>query len=118
MELKQSDPDYKKAGSLKRWSGAELEKALTEALAKERYERLSFDRPEMDKHVIIPFAVQDGNSLRGGKESELKLRRVIKKALEASNWRLMSEGVSYRLGYLSGRLKGYESEEDLVQLIK
>jgi hypothetical protein len=30
----------------------------------------------------------------------------------------MSEGISYKLGYLSGRLKGYEAEDDLVQLVK
>ena len=30
----------------------------------------------------------------------------------------MSEGVHYRLGYLSGKLKGYEQEEDLLQLVK
>ena len=30
----------------------------------------------------------------------------------------MSEGVSYRLGYLTGRLRVYESEEDLKQLVE
>ncbi len=30
----------------------------------------------------------------------------------------MSEGINYRLGYLSGRLKGYETEEDLMKIIK
>ncbi len=29
----------------------------------------------------------------------------------------MSEGIDCRLGYLSGRLKGYENEEDLVKII-
>lgn len=30
----------------------------------------------------------------------------------------MSEGIMYRLGILSGRLRGYELEEDLLKLIK
>lgn len=30
----------------------------------------------------------------------------------------MSEGIDYRLGYLSGKLKGYEREEDLVEVYK
>jgi len=30
----------------------------------------------------------------------------------------MSEGIRYRLGFLSGRLRGYEKEEDLVKLVK
>lgn len=29
----------------------------------------------------------------------------------------MSDGVSYRLGYLSGRLRAYEREEDIKQLV-
>jgi hypothetical protein len=30
----------------------------------------------------------------------------------------MSEGVNYRLGYLTGRLKAYEREEDIIDLVK
>lgn len=29
----------------------------------------------------------------------------------------MSDGISYRLGYLSGRLHAYESEADLKRLV-
>lgn len=29
----------------------------------------------------------------------------------------MSDGVHYRLGYLSGRLKAYEGEEDIKKLV-
>ncbi len=29
----------------------------------------------------------------------------------------MSEGINYRLGYLSGKLKGYEREEDLIKIV-
>jgi hypothetical protein len=38
--------------------------------------------------------------------------------LAGTNWRLMSEGVTDRLGYLQGRLKAYETEEDLLELVK
>lgn len=30
----------------------------------------------------------------------------------------MSDGISQRLGILSGKLRGYENEEDLVKIIK
>ena len=97
-EMKEKDPDYKEAASLSKWTIAELEKALSEALEKEQYQKLSLDKPEIDKYVIVPFTVQELDSSRKEKESELKLQRVIKKTLAGSNWRLMSEGVSYRLG--------------------
>lgn len=29
----------------------------------------------------------------------------------------MSDGISYRLGYLNGRVRAYEREEDLKQLV-
>ena len=46
------------------------------------------------------------------------LKRLLKKTLEDTNWRLMSEGITYRLGMLEGRLRAYEKEEDLVKLIQ
>lgn len=30
----------------------------------------------------------------------------------------MSEGIHYRLGFLNGKVRGYEREEDLIKLIK
>lgn len=37
--------------------------------------------------------------------------------LEDTNWRLASSGISYRLGYLTGRLRAFEREEDMRQLV-
>ena len=62
--------------------------------------------------------MQDADSSRVETDSVRRFQRIVKKTLEETNWRLMSEGVHYRLGYLSGRLKGYEQEEDLLQLVK
>lgn len=117
-ELRQTDPDYKLAEKLKKLTVFELEKILTETVAKECYLKLSFEKPEIGRHIIIPFSLLDSDSARKEGDSIRKLRQIIKKALEETNWRLMSEGISYKLGYLSGRLKGHESEEDLIQLVK
>lgn len=117
-EKRQTDPDYKKAEQLKKLTVFELEKNLCEAVEKERYQKLSFEKPEIGRHIIIPFSVLDSDSSRKEEESIRKLQRLIKKALSETNWRLMSEGIAYKLGYLSGRLKGFEEEEDLVLLLK
>lgn len=58
------------------------------------------------------------NSYRKEQSSCHGFRKVIQGTLAATNWRLMSEGVTYRLGYLQGRLKAYETEEDLLNLVK
>lgn len=115
---KETDPDYKEAELLKRVSVFQLEQMLSEELARAQYVKLSFEKPEIDKYVIVPFTVQDGDTSRKEYDSVHKLQRIFKKAARSTNWRLMSEGISYRLGYLSGRIKGYEREEDLVELIK
>lgn len=118
VEQKQTDPDYQKVSKLRKLKIHDLEKLLSETLDKEKYTKLSFDKPNIDKQIIVPFSTQDADSAREEKDSVYKLRRLIKKALEGTNWRLMSEGISCRLGYLSGRLKGYENEDDLVRMVK
>ena len=45
------------------------------------------------------------------------LQKIIKKNLETTDWRLMSGGIDYRLGLLTGRIRAYESEEDLLKLV-
>lgn len=47
----------------------------------------------------------------------MKLKKTVNSVLVDINWRMMSEGVNYRLGILSGRLKGYEREEDIVAML-
>jgi hypothetical protein len=51
-------------------------------------------------------------------DSRKTLEKIIEGLLEEKNWALTSEGVTYRLGFLSGRIRGYESEEDLQELTK
>lgn len=109
---------YDKVAKIKKLTVIELEKLLAPALEKESYIHLQLANPEIDRNVVVPFTIQDSKSGRESRTSEYDLKRLFKKALENTNWRLMSEGVSYRLGVLSGRLKGYEGEEDLLKLVK
>jgi hypothetical protein len=118
LEQKKADPDYEKAMNLKKLTIVELEKFLKGILEKEKYIRLALDKPVIDKHVIVPLTVQDEDSSRNEYDSIHVLGRVLKKNLEGTNWRLMSQGVNYRLGFLSCQLKGYEQEADLIQIIK
>jgi hypothetical protein len=75
---------------------AELTNLLTPALKKAGYIEFSLDKPEMGKDVYVGFNCLDSESGRGDNESE---------------------GISYRLGYLNGRLRAYEGEEDLKNLV-
>jgi hypothetical protein len=51
-------------------------------------------------------------------DSQRILKKIIRGLLKDTNWRLMSEGINYRLGILTGRLKAYEREEDLIKILR
>lgn len=113
---KHQDPVYEKTFNVKRLTIIELEKLLNKKLVKYKFKKLILDKPEITRFVIVPFSVQDNDTNRNNKNSTKELEKIIKETLEITNWRLTPDGTSYRLGYISGRLKGYERDEDLHEL--
>lgn len=114
---KQADPVYQKAIKLKKISIIEMEKLIIKAIIPEKYIRFTLGQPKMEQVVEVAFTAQDNDSNRNDYDSRNQLKKIISKALEETNWRLMSDGISGRLGVLSGRLKGMELEEDLIQIV-
>lgn len=113
---KYDDPVYERVSKLKKTTIVDLEKLLIEPLEKAKYAKLSFEKPEIGQYVIVPFTLQDNDSSRRDRKSVSELEKLIKDTLEGTNWRLLSNSVMYRLGYLEGRLKGFEQEEDMLKL--
>jgi|Napbiome12C3dose_1001474.scaffolds.fasta_scaffold00001_70 hypothetical protein len=114
--LKYDSSAYQYAVQLKKISIVDLEKLLNEQLEKSNYIKLSFEKPEVSQYFIVPFNVQDADSSRKEHISVADLKKLINDVLEGTNWRLMKDSVFSRLGYISGRLKGYEREEDFFEL--
>ena len=120
-EFKERDKNekvYDRVAKLKKLTVIELEKLLAPALEKGGYVYLKLADPEIGRIVAVPFTVQDAKSGRENRASEYDLKRLLKKTLEDTNWRPMSDKVSYRLGVLSGCMRGYESEKDLLKLVE
>jgi len=109
---------YDRLAKMKKLTIIKLQSILESGLKKEGYINVDFSKPTIERDVIVPFTVQDNKAKRKEYDSKQQLRRLIRSTLEKTNWRLMSEGVNYRLGILSGRLRGYENEEDLLKLFK
>lgn len=107
---------YDVADKIKKLTIIELEKLLVPVLEKADYIKFQLSNPEIEKDVIIPFGVHDSKSDRTKMASEYDLKRILKKTLEYTNWRLMSDGTSYRLGFLTGRLRGVEGEDEFKRL--
>lgn len=116
-EKKEKDPVFQKSQKLKKLKVNQLKELIEKTIEPEGYKDLQFGKPEMGQYVIIDFTVNDTKDDRQEYNSESTLKKLIKKTLEDTTWRLMSDGVNYRLGILTGRLKAYEREEDLMKLV-
>lgn len=119
-ELKEKEDNkhiYDAIKEMKKPKIAELTPLLSPAFEKAGYIELSLDKPEIGKYVIVGFSCLDGKSDRGDYDSQKTLKKITNNTLEDTNWRLMSDGISYRLGCLSGRLRAYEDEDDLKNLV-
>jgi hypothetical protein len=108
---------YDAIEEMKRPKIAELQTLLRPVLEKAGYIEFGMDKPEIGKDVFVGFSCLDGKPDRPDYDSRKTLEKLVKKTLEDTNWRLMGEGISYRLGYLNARLRAYEREEDLKRLV-
>ncbi|TSC79909.1 MAG: Uncharacterized protein G01um101425_386 [Candidatus Peregrinibacteria bacterium Gr01-1014_25] len=109
---------YDKLAEVKKLNIAGLEKLLKAVIKKAGYTDLHISMPPPDRQIIINFSVRDTEEKRESYDSEKTLQKIFEKALEDKNWALVSDGIHYRLGLLSGRIQGYETEEDLETLTK
>jgi predicted RNA-binding Zn-ribbon protein involved in translation (DUF1610 family) len=109
---------YDEIKAMKKPKIAELSELLSPTLNEEGFIEFSLDKPEVGKQVVVGFSCLDNKPERNDYESEKVLKKIVKNSLENTNWRLMSDGISYRLGYLSGRLKAYESENSIKELVE
>jgi len=109
---------YEAVAKIKTISIADLKALLGPLVQKAGYGHLDMGQPDLIRGVSIEFKLEDTTPGRSEYDSTTKLTKLIKKALEGTNWHLMSEGITYRLGFLNGRLRGVEGEEALLELAK
>ncbi len=109
---------YDKAKQLKKLTIVELEKLLAPALEHSNFIKLTLKEPQISKDFVLPFIVYDSKPDRTDAVSCSDLKKIITDTLSGTNWKLMSDGVTYRMGMLEGRLRGYEREEDLIKLVE
>ena len=120
MEMARKEEDkefYDKAKELIKLTIPQLKERLINLLKDEVYRNLVFDKLEMGLVVSLGFSIEDPTDQQEY-DSRQKLTKILKNNLEETNWRLMTDGINYRLGVLTGRLRVYEKEEDMAQLIK
>ncbi len=109
---------YDAVKDIKQLKIAQLGETLTPVIAKDGYSKFKLEQPQIGREVAVGFSCLDSKPHREEHQSKKSLGKLISNTLKDTNWRLMSEGVSYRLGYLNGRLRAYESEEDMKKLVE
>jgi hypothetical protein len=109
---------YDTVAGIKKLTVQGLQQLLAPILEKNSYVKLNFAQPRIERQVTVDFIVQDAKNGREEYDSRKQLEKVTNESLGNVNWNLMSSGINYRLGILSGSLKGYEFEEDLVKLVQ
>ena len=97
---------------------AQLKELLEPIFIKVGYSDFKLGDPQIGREVSLEFSCLDTKEDREEYDSRKILHKAIDKALEDTNWRVMSAGVSYRLGFLTGSLRAYESEEELKKLVE
>lgn len=95
----------------------QLEQRLCKIVENHNFIKFQFDKPEIGRYVTVTFSTQDPTN-RSEKGSVKILSRVIKQELFTTNWRLMTKGIDYRLGFLTGQLRAFEQHEDLLKIAK
>ncbi|MFA5967134.1 MAG: hypothetical protein WC805_01270 [Patescibacteria group bacterium] len=95
----------------------QIEKKLDLILEPNNYSNLIFGKAQIERDIRVGFQIQD-KLTRSDDESRLNLQKMIIKTLKGTNWKLMTGGVKYRLGILTGRLRGFDNEKDLLELAK
>lgn len=108
---------YDAVKEMKKPKIAELGPLLAPVLEKAGYIEFHLDKPEMGRDVYVGFSCLDSKPDRQDSDSRKTLKKLVDSALSDTNWRLMSDGISYRLGYLNGRVKAYEGEEAMKELV-
>lgn len=117
-ELQKYDsPEYEKTHNLRKLTAIEVDELLSKALESNRFGRLRMKEPQFSQFVDIEFTTQNTDKARNEKESTLELKKLIKNTLAPTNWRLNSGHIVYRLGFLTGSLRGYERDDDILKTL-
>lgn len=101
--------------NINRLNIAQLEETLTAAVDGSGFVKLQFEKPKISRYLTVEFSVQDTQD-RDSAKSIKAIKKIVDNTLFPTNWRLMSPGFEYRLGFLSAQLKGFSLDEDLLKI--
>jgi len=111
-------PILDEIAKLKKLTIVEAQNLVTRSLERIGFTRVEFGQPTVKTDVEVGFSAQDAKTGRDERESVRVLRHQFSQMLGNTNWKLLSGGVTYRLGILTGRMRGLESEQELIEMVR
>lgn len=93
----------------------QLEQKLSALFNSLGYQKFQLGTPALGKYLITTFSAEDPTTRTKLESSKIILKKLVACILP-TNWRLLNQQVSYRLGILTGTLKAYETDEDLKKI--
>lgn len=93
-----------------------VEKYLSEELGKRGYADFRLSKPDISKDILTNFTMTD-TSEDGNSQNIKKARGVIDELLNDTNWTILPSSLECRLGIIRGRLRGIDSNDELLKLV-
>jgi hypothetical protein len=94
-----------------------LENLLRKEIEKAGYTKFEFTKTDLAKFVVVTFLLNDPRD-RVANESIKQLSKLLDATLNPLNWRLITNSIEYRLGVLTGKIRAYDTDSDLLDLAK
>lgn len=109
---------YKTAHKTKILTIAQLSDLISKEFTKKGFCGLTISSPEIGRDLVVGFNIQDAKANRSEYDAKKSIKNILNDSLKDTNWRLMSEGLNYKLGILSGRLRGQDSHDNIYDDLK
>jgi len=107
---------HQKARDLKRLSIIEMQKLIKTKLKKHaEYSKLKFGAPEDGRFLQINFSLLTNQEMTDQYDSKKELKKKLDTILSETNWNLMNDGITYRMGLMKGRLRALETDEEIMK---
>lgn len=117
MNKKKAEDELLEVSKIETLTIAQLEQKVTSLLEKLKYTKFQLGIPQPGRFLAVGFSLQD-NSGKTEKETMKELTKLFHENLLHTNWRLIKSEITYQLGFITGKIRGYSDEDGLLKLVK
>jgi len=103
--------------SIQRISVPQFKESMVKLMEDAAFSNIHFDDPVMKGDVQLKLYADDSTTANAY-DREKSITKLIRKELAHTNWKLMNDGVSFRMGVFTIRFRGFDNEDDVKKLVE